>query len=88
MQYEVELYLRIEALLPNKLEVYPTEKDEVMVLQQSVAEAELYAKDVSILLFLINLTIFLFKDILFFLKNIYRLSFNTKTYIFVINVYF
>ncbi|CAL4133973.1 unnamed protein product [Meganyctiphanes norvegica] len=43
-QYEVEVYQRIEQLLNMKLDVYPTVQEEVLVLQERVAEAERFAK--------------------------------------------
>ena len=43
-QYEVELYLRIEALIEKKLEVYPIVAEEALTLQDQVAEAERAAK--------------------------------------------
>jgi len=43
-QYEVEVYQRIEQLLDTKLSVYPTVQEEVLVLQERVAEAERFAK--------------------------------------------
>ncbi|XP_050740012.1 probable ATP-dependent RNA helicase DDX47 [Eriocheir sinensis] len=43
-QYEVEVYQRIEELLNTRLEVYPVVKEEVMVLEERVAEAERFAK--------------------------------------------
>ncbi|XP_014215980.1 probable ATP-dependent RNA helicase DDX47 [Copidosoma floridanum] len=39
-QYDIELYQRIEELLGKKLDEYPTEEDEVMTLQERVAEAQ------------------------------------------------
>lgn len=47
MQYDVELYQRIEELISKKLPLYKTEEQEVMVLQERVAEAERLAKLVS-----------------------------------------
>lgn len=43
-QYEVEVYQRIEQLLNTKLEVYPTVKEEAMVLEERIVEAERCAK--------------------------------------------
>ncbi|XP_063846973.1 probable ATP-dependent RNA helicase DDX47 [Scylla paramamosain] len=43
-QYEVEVYQRIEELLNTRLEVYPVVKEEVLVLEERVAEAERFAK--------------------------------------------
>ncbi|CAG9839661.1 unnamed protein product [Diabrotica balteata] len=43
-QYDVELYQRIEQLIGKQLPLYKTEEDEVMVLQERVAEAQRIAK--------------------------------------------
>ncbi|KAI4457303.1 rna helicase [Holotrichia oblita] len=43
-QYDVELYQRIEELIGKKLPLYKTEEDEVMVLQERVAESQRIAK--------------------------------------------
>ncbi|XP_057333054.1 probable ATP-dependent RNA helicase DDX47 [Microplitis mediator] len=43
-QYDVELYQRIEELIEKKLPEYKTEQNEVMVLQERVAEAERQVK--------------------------------------------
>ncbi|KAF9873625.1 ATP-dependent rrna helicase rrp3 [Colletotrichum karsti] len=43
-QYDLEIYLRIEAALGKKLEVYPTQDDEVMVFQSRVEEAQRHAR--------------------------------------------
>jgi ATP-dependent RNA helicase DDX47/RRP3 len=43
-QYDVELYQRIEHLLGKKLPIYKTEEDEVMALQERIAEAQRTAK--------------------------------------------
>jgi len=43
-QYDVELYQRIEHLIGKQLPIYKTEEDEVMVLQERVAEAQRIAK--------------------------------------------
>uniref|UniRef100_A0A336KZU8 RNA helicase n=1 Tax=Culicoides sonorensis TaxID=179676 RepID=A0A336KZU8_CULSO len=43
-QYDVELYQRIEHLLGKQMPLYPTEEDEVMLLQSRVAEAQRTAK--------------------------------------------
>ncbi|GJQ85429.1 hypothetical protein Trydic_g23857 [Trypoxylus dichotomus] len=43
-QYDVELYQRIEELIAKRLPLYKTEEDEVMVLQERVAEAQRIAK--------------------------------------------
>lgn len=44
LQYDVELYQRIEHLIGKQLPLYKTEEDEVMVLQERVAEAQRIAK--------------------------------------------
>lgn len=49
-QYDVELYQRIEELIEKKLPEYKTEQNEVMVLQERVAEAERQVKKVINLL--------------------------------------
>ena len=46
-RYDIELYLRIEHLIVKKLTEYPTEQEEVMMLQERVAEAQRFAKLVS-----------------------------------------
>ncbi|XP_022916654.1 ATP-dependent RNA helicase DDX47 [Onthophagus taurus] len=43
-QYDVELYQRIEELIGKKLPLYQSEEDEVMILQERVAEAQRIAK--------------------------------------------
>lgn len=43
-QYDIEIFQRIEAALGKKLEVYPTEKQEVMVFQARVEEAQRHAR--------------------------------------------
>ena len=43
-QYDLELYLRIEAALGKKLQEYPTEKAEVMAFQHRVEEAQRHAR--------------------------------------------
>ncbi|KAK9883211.1 hypothetical protein WA026_001402 [Henosepilachna vigintioctopunctata] len=43
-QYDVELYQRIEQLIGKRLPLYKTDEDEVMVLQERVAEAQRIAK--------------------------------------------
>ncbi|KOS22386.1 ATP-dependent rRNA helicase RRP3 [Escovopsis weberi] len=43
-QYDVEIYQRIEAALGKELEVYPTEKEEVMAFQRRVEEAQRHAR--------------------------------------------
>lgn len=47
-QYDVELYQRIEQLIEKTLPLYKTEEDEVMILQERVAEAQRIAKMVSV----------------------------------------
>lgn len=46
-QYDVELYQRIEHLLGKQLPLYKVEEDEVMALQNRVAEAQRAAKIVN-----------------------------------------
>lgn len=47
-QYDVELYQRIEKLIEKKLSLYETQEDEVMLLQERVAEAlRLVKKDLK-----------------------------------------
>ncbi|KAK1981754.1 DEAD/DEAH box helicase [Colletotrichum cereale] len=43
-QYDLEIWLRIEAALGKKLEEYPTQKEEVMVFQNRVEEAQRHAR--------------------------------------------
>ncbi|XP_019865408.2 probable ATP-dependent RNA helicase DDX47 [Aethina tumida] len=43
-QYDVELYQRIEQLIGKQLPLYKTEEEEVMVLQERVAESQRMAK--------------------------------------------
>ncbi|KAH7127502.1 P-loop containing nucleoside triphosphate hydrolase protein [Dactylonectria macrodidyma] len=43
-QYDVEIYLRIEAALGKKLTEYPTVKDEVMAFQNRVEQAQRHAR--------------------------------------------
>ncbi|XP_043281839.1 probable ATP-dependent RNA helicase DDX47 [Venturia canescens] len=43
-QYDVELYQRIEQLISKQLPLYKTEEDEVMLLQERVAEAQRMVK--------------------------------------------
>ncbi|XP_076270260.1 putative ATP-dependent RNA helicase DDX47 [Rhynchophorus ferrugineus] len=43
-QYDVELYQRIEQLIGKQLPLYKTEEDEVMALQERVAESQRLAK--------------------------------------------
>jgi hypothetical protein len=47
LQYDVELYQRIEHLIGKQLPLYKTEEEEVMVLQERVSEAQRVAKMVS-----------------------------------------
>jgi ATP-dependent RNA helicase DDX47/RRP3 len=51
LQYDVELYQRIEYLIGKQLPLYKTEEEEVMVLQERVSEAQRVAKMVSYPLF-------------------------------------
>jgi ATP-dependent RNA helicase DDX47/RRP3 len=43
-QYDIEIWLRIEAALGKKLDEYSTEKDEVMVFKTRVEEAQRHAR--------------------------------------------
>lgn len=43
----MELYQRIEHLIGKQLDLYKTEEEEVMLLQERVAEAQRMAKMVS-----------------------------------------
>ncbi|KAL0129259.1 hypothetical protein PUN28_004158 [Cardiocondyla obscurior] len=43
-QYDVELYQRIEQLISKQLPLYPTEEEEVMLLQERIAEAQRIVK--------------------------------------------
>ena len=43
-QYDVELFQRIEHLIGKQLPIYPTTEDQVMVLQERVAEAQRLSK--------------------------------------------
>jgi ATP-dependent RNA helicase DDX47/RRP3 len=43
-QYDLELWLRLEAALGRKLEEYPTEKEEVMAFMARVEEAQRHAR--------------------------------------------
>lgn len=43
-QYDIEIYQRIEAALGKKLDIYPTEKEEVMAFQRRVEEAQRHAR--------------------------------------------
>ena len=52
-QYDVELYQRIEQLISKQLPLFPTEEDEVMSLQERVAEAQRIVKMVRILTYCI-----------------------------------
>jgi hypothetical protein len=53
LQYDVELYQRIEHLIGKQLPLYKTEEEEVMILQERVSEAQRVAKIVSYPLFLL-----------------------------------
>lgn len=44
-QYDIEIWLRIEAALGKKLAEYPAEKDEVMVFRTRVEEAQRHARN-------------------------------------------
>jgi hypothetical protein len=44
LQYDVELYQRIEHLIEKKLPLFKTEEEEVMVLTERVSEAQRFAK--------------------------------------------
>lgn len=44
-QYDLEIWLRIEAALGHKLDEYPLEKDEVMVFKPRVEEAQRHARN-------------------------------------------
>jgi hypothetical protein len=48
LQYDVELYQRIEHLIGKQLPLYKTEEEEVMVLQERVSEAQRVAKMVRL----------------------------------------
>lgn len=50
-QYDVELYQRIEQLISKQLPLYPTEEEEVMVLQERVAEAQRIVKMVQLVIY-------------------------------------
>ena len=39
-QYDIELFLRIETALEKKMDVYNAEKDDVLLLQERVGEAQ------------------------------------------------
>jgi ATP-dependent RNA helicase DDX47/RRP3 len=43
-QYDVELFQRIEHLVGKQMPIYKTQDDEVMLLQERVAEAQRLAK--------------------------------------------
>lgn len=49
-QYDVELYQRIEQLISKQLPLYPTEEEEVMLLQERVSEAQRIVKMVKTIL--------------------------------------
>lgn len=63
LQYDVELYQRIEHLIGKKLPLYKTEDQEVMCLQERVEEARRVAKMVrnSVTILLIICYFLLFK---------------------------
>lgn len=64
-QYDVELYQRIEQLISKQLPLYPTEEEEVMVLQERVAEAQRIVKMVqSVIYYLIIATILIITTIM------------------------
>lgn len=46
-QYDVELYQRIEQLISKQLPLWPTEEEEVMLLQERVSEAQRIVRMVS-----------------------------------------
>jgi ATP-dependent RNA helicase DDX47/RRP3 len=46
-RYDVELYQRIEQLIGMKLERYPVEEEEALVMLERVSEAQRYAAVVS-----------------------------------------
>ena len=46
-QYDVELYQRIEELIGKHLPLYKTEEQDVMILQERVAEAQRIIKMVN-----------------------------------------
>jgi hypothetical protein len=48
LQYDVELYQRIEHLIGKQLPLYKTEEEEVMILQERVSEAQRVAKMVRL----------------------------------------
>ncbi len=49
-QYDVELYQRIEQLISKQLPLFPTEEEEVMLLQERVSEAQRIVKMVKTIL--------------------------------------
>lgn len=51
LQYDVELYQRIEQLIGKKLPLYKTEEQDVMCLQERVAEAQRAARTVIVFSF-------------------------------------
>jgi len=51
----VELYQRIEQLISKQLSLYPTEEEEVMLLQERVSEAQRIVKMVKTILQCVNL---------------------------------
>lgn len=66
LQYDIELYQRIEQLIGKKLPLYQVEDEEVMCLQERVSEAQRLAKMVNIT----NLNIFL----LFIFYNYFEIT--------------
>lgn len=49
-QYDVELYQRIEQLISKQLPLYATQEEEVMVLEERVAEARRIVKMVRLII--------------------------------------
>lgn len=49
-QYDVELYQRIEQLISKQLPLYSTQEEEVMVLEERVAEARRIVKMVRLII--------------------------------------
>lgn len=49
-QYDVELYQRIEQLISKQLPLYATQEEEVMVLEERVAEARRIVKMVKLII--------------------------------------
>lgn len=46
-QYDVEIFQRLEGLLAKKMELFPAPKENVMILQERVSEAQRFANMVS-----------------------------------------